>query len=166
MNNTNQPPYERFPTLLNEFITLREIKESDLSLIREISYYDAIQAQTIEQAQEMQEKIMQDYSNGNSIHWGIIDNSKNIIVGTCGYYRGFKDMAGELGCVLLPASRGSGYMVSAMQLAIDFGLEQMKLKRIWAVTSPANEKAIKLLMRLNFKEIKKLSDDELQFELL
>lgn len=117
-------------------------------------------------AKEMQERIDKDYEDGNSIHWGIIKINSNEIVGTCGYYRGFNDQAGELGCVLLPSSRGMGYMASAMQLAIDFGVKQMKLKRIWAVTSPANEKAINLLLRLNFKEIKKLNDDELEFELL
>lgn len=39
-------------------------------------------------------------------------------------------------------------------------------KRILAVTSRENEKAIILLLKFNFKKIRKLNDDEVEFELL
>jgi len=146
----NLPPYPDFPTITSDTITLRQIKPTDIRDIIEISFYDAVQATTLYLASEMQAKISKDYINGESIHWGILDNAANRIVGTCGYYRGFENEAGELGCVLLPQHYGKGFMTQAMVLAITFGFETIGLKRIWAETATDNTNAIKLLERLNF----------------
>ena len=166
MSKINTPPYVNFPCLFNDKISLRQIRESDIKDIIEISFYDAIQATTIQQASEMNLKINKDYEDGNSIHWGIVDNQTNKIVGTCGYYRGLDKGEGELGCVLLPQYRGHGFMTSAMLLAIEFGLNNIGLNRIWAITSQENKKAIKLLERLEFIKIKDLEDNDLEYELI
>ena len=47
-------------------------------------------------------------------------------------------------------------MTSAMVLAIDFGLNDILLSRIWAVTTKQNDKAIKLIEKLNFIKIAEL----------
>jgi ribosomal-protein-alanine N-acetyltransferase len=159
------PPYDNFPSISDDKISLRQIQFSDINDIIEISFYDAIQATTMKQATEMQTKINEDYIDGNSIHWGIADKLTNKIVGTCGYYRGLKNGEGELGCVLLPQYRGQGYMSSAMLLAIEFGLNHIGLKRIWAITTKQNEKAIKLIEKLNFIKISELDDNEVEYEL-
>ncbi len=159
------PPYDKYPSISDDKILLRQIQFSDIKDIIEISFYDAIQATTFTQALEMQAKINEDYSNGNSIHWGIADKLTNKILGTCGYYRGLDKGDGELGCVLLPQYRGQGYMTSAMLLAIEFGLTHMGLKRIWAKTTKQNEKAIKLIEKLNFIKMVDLDDDEVEYEL-
>lgn len=164
MNTKNRPPYNTFPIVSNDKITLNQIQNSDVIDLIEISYYDAVQAKTVEQAIEMNSKINKDYEVGNSIHWGIFDNKTNKIVGTCGYYRGFENGKGELGCVLLPQFRGQGFMTDAMQLAIVFGLKNMNLKTIWAITSQQNRKAIQLLERLQFKKIQDLEDNDVEFE--
>lgn len=158
------PPYIHFPKLVGEKVTLREIKPEDLHDLIEISFYDAIQATTVQQAAEMNNKIAQDYQNGNSIHWGIVDNLTNKIVGTCGYYRGLEKEEGELGCVLLPQHQGKGYMTVAMTLAINFGLS-IGLKRIWAMTSNENKKAKELLERLHFIKEKELMENDAVYEL-
>ena len=158
------PLYKTDPTIQSDKISLRQILPEDIPAIVEISFYDAIQATTVEMALVMQERIDQDIRDGNSIHWGIIDNATNKIVGTCGYYRGFDKGEGELGCVLLPQFRGQGFMTIAMQLAIDFGLNDIGLKRIWAITSKENFNAIKLLERLNFIKVADLEDDEIEYE--
>lgn len=116
------PPYDIFPTISGHKISLRQIQASDIEDLIEISFYDSIQATTLQQATEMQAKINKDYLDGNSIHWGIADKLTNKIVGTCGYYRGLDKGEGELGCVFLPQCRGQGFMTSAMLLAIDFGI--------------------------------------------
>lgn len=161
----NLPPFDIFPFISDGKISLRQIIASDMDDLLEISYYDAKQAKNVTQAIEMQAKINKDYDEGNSIHWGIEELSTNKIVGTCGYYRGLDKGEGELGCVLLPQFRGQGFMTNAMQLAIDFGLKNMELKRIWAITSKQNIQAIKLLERLNFIKLTDLPDDEVEFEL-
>ncbi|PZX93053.1 N-acetyltransferase [Flavobacterium aquariorum] len=159
------PPYDIFPIITGDTISLREIMIEDIDNLIEISFYDAIQATTLQEATEMQDKINKDYLDGNSIHWGIADNATNKIIGTCGYYRGFDREAGELGCVLLPQYRGQGFMTSAMLLAIGFGIDTIQLKRVWAATTKQNEKAIKLLENLNFIKIADLDDDEMEYEL-
>ena len=160
------PPYKSFPSISNDKIFLREIQSSDIEDIIEISFYDAIQATTMRQAAQMQTKINEDYLNGNSIHWGIADKLTNKIVGTCGYYRGLEKGEGELGCVLLPTYRGQGYMTSAMLLAIQFGLNDIGLKRIWAITNKQNLKAVKRMENLNFTKIAELEHDEVEYELI
>jgi ribosomal-protein-alanine N-acetyltransferase len=145
---------------------LRQVNVSDIDDIIEISFYDSEQATTLQQAIEMQKKINDDYQCGNSIHWGITYKPTNKIIGTCGYYRGFHNWGGELGCVLLPQYCGQGFMTSAMLLAIDFGIKNIGLKRIWAVTSEQNEKAIKLLKRINFEKVRVLDNNEVEFELV
>ena len=162
----SRPPYDNFPFISNDKTSLRQIQNSDVQNLIEISFYDTIQATSLEQAIEMNSKINRDYEEGNTIHWGIVDNQSNRIVGTCGYYRGFDKEEGELGCVLLPQYRGQGFMISAMSLAIEFGIMKIGLNRIWAVTSQQNEKAIKLLERLNFKKIGIQGDSEVEFELI
>jgi ribosomal-protein-alanine N-acetyltransferase len=63
------PPYNIFPIIFGDKISLRQILTSDIENIIEISFYDSIQATTFRQAAEMQAKINKDYNDGNSIHW-------------------------------------------------------------------------------------------------
>jgi len=157
--------YDNFPHVTGNRVSLRQILETDVEDLIEISFYDAVRAETAQQAAEMQVKINQDYLDGNSIHWGIADNVTRKIVGTCGYYRGLDKGEGELGCVLLPPYYGKGYMTAGMTLAIDFGLNTLGLKRIWAATDQQNGPAIKLLERLNFVKTADLGDGETEYEL-
>lgn len=159
----NPPPYDIFPILPGEHILLRPILPADIGEVIDISYYDGQAAETQEQAATMQEKINRDYAAGNSIHWGIADKVTGRIVGTCGYYRGFEQGTGELGCVLRPPFRGRGYMTEALRLAIDFGWREMRLQRITAVTTPQNLKAIQLLERLQFKKVADMQDGKVEY---
>ena len=160
----NLPPFPFFPIIKGEKITLRKIESIDLIDLIEISFYNAVQATTLEDAAEMQEKINKDYLDGNSIHWGIADKLNNKILGTCGYYRGLDKGEGELGCVLLPAYQGKGFMSAALLLVIDFGKNNIALNRIWAATNKENIKACKLMERLNFKKVADLKDNEVEYE--
>lgn len=165
MNTIILPQYDNFPTIAGDRISLRQVLDIDVPDLIEISFYDAIQAKSIEEAAEMQAKINEDYMTGDSIHWAIVDNATHKIVGTCGFYRGFSKGQGELGCVLLSQYKGKGYMTAAMTMAIDYGLHTIGLTRIWAATSQHNTKAIQLLERLHFKKIADLEDGEIEFEL-
>lgn len=159
------PPYNIFPNITGAKISLRQIMTADINDLVEISFYDSVQATSVQEAAEMQAKINKDYFEGSSIHWGISDKSTNKIVGTCGYYRGLNQGEGELGCVLIPQYRGHGYMTAAMLLAIKFGQNNIGLNRIWAVTSQHNPKAIKLLQRLNFVKVADLEENEVEYEI-
>lgn len=149
------PPFASFPILENQNVLLREIRDEDFEFITEISFYDSIKAESIAQAKEMNDRIDENYKSGKSIHWLIFDKSSNQIAGTAGFYRGFLNNQGEIGCVLLPDSQGKGMMSQALKLIIKFGLNEMKLDKIWAATHVENEKANQLLKRLGFHETKR-----------
>ena len=46
------PSYDRFPSISNDKISLREIQFSDVNDLNEISYYGYIQATTLKQLAE------------------------------------------------------------------------------------------------------------------
>ncbi len=147
---TNYPPYQYFPTLISDEIVLRQITSNDAQEIMEISYYDGIRAINPDEAVEIQKKIDQDYFQGNSIHWGIMDVQNNNLVGTCGYYRGFSNNTGELGYILMPMFEGKGYITKALKQAVDFGLKIIGLQKIIAITETGNIKSQNVLKKLNF----------------
>jgi ribosomal-protein-alanine N-acetyltransferase len=147
---TNYPPYKNFPMLSSNKIVLRQVTNADADDVMEICYYDGIQASNPNEAIEMQKKINQDYLQGNSIHWGIVDSQSSKLVGTCGYYRGFVSNTGELGYVLKPSFEGRGYMSSALKKAIEFGINIIGLQKIIAITEKSNIKSQNVLKRLNF----------------
>lgn len=159
----NLPPYQNFPELSSDTLILRKIVEGDIESLVEISFYNALPALTVEDAAEMQERINLDYQNGSSIHWGIADKKSNNIMGTVGYYRGFENGTGELGCVLKPEFQRKGLMTEAMKLAIEFGINEMQLRKIGATTSRENKPAIQLLKRLSFVKAKDLDDDGVEY---
>jgi ribosomal-protein-alanine N-acetyltransferase len=160
----NKPPYQHFPVLYSDNIIMREILPGDIKDIIEISVYDGKYALTELDAIKIQNRIDKDYHDGNSIHWGITDREKNIIVGTCGYYRGFDNDTGELGCIMRQEFRGLGYMTSAIKLAVNFGLNDMRLKRIIAITNKNNVKALGLLARLQFDLSSDFNNGTLEFK--
>lgn len=158
------PPYDKFPEIISETIVLRQIQKEDIPDLVEISFYNARPALTVEDAIEMQNKINLDYQNGSSIHWGIADKQTNKIVGTLGYYRGFDNGIGELGCVLKPEFRGRGFMTAAMKLATQYGLSNIGLTKVIAITTKQNINAINLFGRLNFIKTKDLEEDEIEYQ--
>jgi ribosomal-protein-alanine N-acetyltransferase len=147
---TNYPPYKNFPMLNSSQIVLRQVTDIDAYDIVEISYYDGIQARNPDEAIEMQKKINQDYYQGNSIHWGIMDAQSSKLVGTCGYYRSFVNNTGELGYVLKPSFEGRGYMNNALKKVIEFGINTIGLQKIIAITEKNNIKSQNVLKKLNF----------------
>jgi ribosomal-protein-alanine N-acetyltransferase len=160
----NRPPYPQFPQLTGDGILLREVLPADIPVLIPISFYDAQPASTVTEAVGMQARIDKDYTDGNSIHWCIVDTLTSQITGTLGYYRGFANNTGELGFVLLPQCRGKGYMSNAIKPAVDFGLNTIGLSKIISNTTKQNPSAIKLLEKAGFIKAEELDDNELKYE--
>lgn len=158
------PPFNKFPELVSEDIHLREIRKDDIPSLIEISFYNAIPALTLNEAILMHEQITADYRNGTSVHWGIFDINTRKVLGTIGFYRGFDQSIGEIGCVLKPDFYGKGIMTKAMKLVIDFGFDFIGLTRIVAITDKQNLKAVNLLERLNYNLKKELNKNEVEYQ--
>ncbi|SDS37680.1 ribosomal-protein-alanine N-acetyltransferase [Mucilaginibacter mallensis] len=160
----NLPPYKEFPELQYDNIIMRQISTTDIANIIDICVYDGKWAVTAHDALEILNKIDKDYQDGNSIHWGIVDIGKNIIVGSCGYYRGFDNDTGEMGFILKSEFRRKGYMLTAVNLAANYGLMDMGLKKVIAITSNRNIKAKNLLTRAGFEIDRTLTDEDIQYK--
>ncbi|MBU2906491.1 GNAT family N-acetyltransferase [Arenibacter algicola] len=158
------PPYYIFPQINSDTFVLRQVEIEDIKDIVEISYYNSQPALTVGDAIAMQDEINKDYENGSSIHWGIADKRTNVIMGTIGYYRGFDNGIGELGCVLKPEFSGKGIMTTAVKLAAEFGINTIGLTKVIAITTKQNSRAVKLFERLNFIRKADLPEDEIEFQ--
>lgn len=132
------PPFEKFPELHSGRILLREMRESDAPNVIEITFFQHVRAVDAQDAIEKQKLVAERYHAGGSIQWGIEDRQSGIIVGNCGYYRGFANETGEIGYIMKEEFRRSGYMSEAVQLIVNFGFDVMKLKEIFATTDADN----------------------------
>lgn len=146
----NLPPYSTFPELISEKLLLREARTEDIPSLLEALTYDGRTAQTVAEGAQIIEKVHLDYLNGESVNWVIEALETNQLIGFVGYYRGFENGFGEIGFVLKEAFRGKGFMSQALQLAVDFGINKMRLRQVRAFTKPDNEKAIAVLERNGF----------------
>lgn len=164
MKKMRLPPYDKYPEIISDAIVLRQVQMQDMKDLVEITFYDSRPALTVEGAIEIQDRINLDYQNGSSIHWGIAHKQTNEIMGTLGYYRGLDKGIGELGCVLKPEFRGQGFMSIAMKLATEFGLNNIGLTKIIAITTQQNHSAINLLERLHFIKTTDLPGDQIEYE--
>ena len=150
-NNLNLPPYNSFPVLETDNLLLRQVNLDDVDdNMVEISYFDGVKATDIKGSIEMIEKMHGLYAQGGILHWGIYEKATGALVGSCGYYRGFENGAGELGGILRKPYRNKGLMVPAMNAVIEFAFETIGLQEIFAVTSKENIPAQKLLGKLGF----------------
>jgi [ribosomal protein S5]-alanine N-acetyltransferase len=160
----NLPPYNFFPVLKNDRLTLRELDETYLPELFEISYYDGQPAKSIEEAGMMLQKITNDYHRGDSISWAITDSYTGDLWGTCGYYRGFANGIGEIGYILKEKGKGKGIMTEAVSLITNFGFEIMELRQIIAVTKKQNSKSMAVLERNGFGNCQDYGDGYLKLE--
>jgi len=85
-------------------------------------------------------------------------------MGTLGYYRGFNNGIGELGCVLKPEFHGKGLMIKAMKLVAEFGPSYIGLTKVIAITDKNNNSAIKLLNRVGFVKTADLKENEIEYQ--
>ncbi|QRK04950.1 GNAT family N-acetyltransferase [Archangium violaceum] len=76
------------------------------------------------------------------------------VIGTCGVRKETPEgEEAEWGCELAPAYWGHGYAREASRAILTFGFETLRLRRIWARTSPANDRAMRLAEGLGFRRL-------------
>lgn len=137
----------RSPTIETKRLKLQHIALSDLQDIIEISSYDGLQARDHSQALQFFKQICEDQRKAQTIHWGIYKQSCSTIIGTCGFYRGFKDNMGEIGYILKPDFRGYGFMAESVRELINFAENTLKLRGVFAITSAENLASQRVLMK-------------------
>lgn len=72
-------------------------------------------------------------------------------IGMCGLLKR-KELADvDIGFAFLPEFWKQGFAFEAAKAVMDYSQQQLKLKRVVAITNPDNESSIKLLERMGFK---------------
>lgn len=143
-----------FPIIETPRFLLNQIDESEADQIIDISFYDGKQANNGTESRQFLENINTDYLKGETFHWALrLKTDPLSIIGTCGYYRGFRDKTGELGCILKEKYQKHGFMTEVMIAIIGFGFDKLGLETIVAWTSRTNYPALSILSKLNFIEV-------------
>ena len=156
MLNRNFKP---FPILATERLTLRQLLITDEQEIftlrsdREINkYLDRQVSKTVDDARNFINMINGNIHKNDSIYWAITLRDRNILVGTiCLFGFSDEDNKCEIGYEILTNFQGQGIMSEAAEKVIDFAFNTNKVQKIEAFLHKDNQRSIKLLEKLSFR---------------
>jgi ribosomal-protein-alanine N-acetyltransferase len=157
--------FQPFPVLTTPRLQLRELNSGDVREVFSLRsddnvnrYINRPKALALEDASVWMEKISANLRRNESIAWAIaLRDDARMIGSICLWNLSAERECGELGYELLPDFQGKGFMREAIEAAVKYAFDQMKLRRIEAWTHPENAASMKLLESSGFQRI---SDDE------
>ena len=148
-----------FPILTTERLTLRQLAindEQEIFTLRSDSeinkYLDRQVSNTIDDARNFINKIVENINKNDSLYWAITLSDRNILVGTICLF-GFSDENDkcEIGYELLTNFQGQGIMKEALEKVIDYAFNTIKVQKIEACLHRDNQRSVKLLEKLLFR---------------
>ena len=153
------------PRIDSDNYRLRAPLESEIDALYPLglAYWEGKEATTLDAARVSLRKTAEEYKAGNALHWLIESKADEKIVGFIGFYRGFKELRGEIGYVMSPAFRGKKIMTEILPRVMDFAFKVKGLSKIIAITQEDNPASVNLLNRFGFRLETKLDDGRLQF---
>ena len=148
-----------FPLLTSLRLRLRRLEVQDQQEIFNLRsdervnlHLDREPAKSLEDARLFIEKINNVVEKNDGVYWAICLKENPRLIGTICYFDfSSSEESAEIGYELHPFYQGKGIMQEAVNLAIQFGFEVMKLKSITACPTGDNLKSIKLLERNGFR---------------
>ena len=149
-----------FPVLTTERLTLRQLvinDEQEIFILRSDSeinkYLDRQLSNTIDDARNFINKIVDNVNKNDSLYWAITLSDRNILVGTICLF-GFSDENDkcEIGYELLTNFQGQGLMREALEKVIDYAFNTIKVQKIEAFFHRDNQSSIKLLEKFSFRD--------------
>ncbi len=159
------PPFQ----LKTKRLSLRELNPDDapfmLDLLNDADFLRNIGdrgVRTLDEARQyMINGAMTSYRQHGFGLWGVVADGLDGCVGICGLIRRENLADVDIGYAFLPDARGKGYALEASQACMDFGREQLGLKRIVAITSQDNPPSSRLLEKigLRFERVIRMTDD-------
>ena len=152
----------KFPVInLDEKFYLREIRLSDAGEYYRYINHDLVKRfvpvnclpQTEARAVSDLLFLINLYKEKKGVYWGICTKKDDKLIGTCGFETWHKTHARlELVYDLSPNYWGNNIMFRSLQMIISFAFQVMPVNRIEAVTTPDNEKSIRILKKLYFNQ--------------
>lgn len=154
----------RFPILFTDRLELNELREEHLDEFYPFAYFEGKPVVSKEVALEIIRRTDRLYKEGETINWGLFLEGK--LIGTVGYYRGFKNNTGEVGYVLHHDYHRMGLMSEAVKRVLQYGRGTLKLDKVEAFTEDANIASVRLLEKLGFSKTTRTLDQYSIFELI
>jgi ribosomal-protein-alanine N-acetyltransferase len=147
------------PALATARLRLRRLTEDDAEGLfaifanDEVTRYYAWDTFTdVAQAQELATHVVELYTRGQALRWGLLPVGGTRIVGTCGYTRWSReDRFAVLGFDLARPYWGRGLASEAAAAVIGFGFGRMGLHRVEATVMAGNAASAQLLTRAGFR---------------
>lgn len=114
-------------------------------------YLDRQPCNSKDEAIEFIQQVQKNIAQSNACYWTITLIESQELVGTICLFAFSDDRSScEIGYELLPTFHGKGIMAEAASEVINFGMNEIKLSKIYAYTHVHNEASIRLLRRLFF----------------
>ncbi len=155
MTKTTFP--KQFPRLETERLILRALMPDDAqAVLCNFSDPDVVEHlmepfTTMKQAESIVGEFIAAYEKRKGLFWAVILKQDDAFLGTCSFESVELDKLGEVGFDLAPPYWGKGLMSEALRAVMGYGFERLGLNETEAFTSIHNDRAIRLLKRLNFQ---------------
>jgi ribosomal-protein-alanine N-acetyltransferase len=153
-------PFVEVPTLETERLILRAITVADAPALFSIfgdaevtRFYDLETFTTIDEAEALARQFASTQAAGRGLRWGIQPRGQSQLIGTVG----FNDWAQAsrrcgLGYDLARSQWGSGLVPEALRAILAHGFVTLGLNRIEAFVMQGNDRSMRLLRKLGFRE--------------
>ena len=90
---------------------------------------------------------------GTWLQLALVDLESATVIGDCGiHFREGDSRQVELGITLLPAYQGRGLAAEALGCVLEYLFDRLNKHRVSAVTDAENQAAVRLLLRLGFRQ--------------
>jgi ribosomal-protein-alanine N-acetyltransferase len=155
-----------FPFLQTKRLTLRRLETEDQADVQhlrshpEVIRYIKRDPPSAKEALEFIQRIHRELEEGKSIQW-VLSSSNESFMGTICLWNFSEDkLTAEMGYDLLPEFHHQGYMSEAAGTVLDYGFQQLDLRRIEAYTHHDNIPSIRLLEKFGFRPDPDQKDSE------
>lgn len=154
-----------------ERLILRELLAEDETAMFELDsdpevhrYVGNSPVESIEQIQDIIEFIQKQYEENGVGRWAVIEKSSNKFIGWAGLKLFKNEMNNhsnfyELGYRFIKSYWGKGYATEAAKASVKYGIEQLGVKEIYAMTDVENINSKKVLEKVGFKYIETFDDN-------
>jgi ribosomal-protein-alanine N-acetyltransferase len=161
--------FDPFPVLITERLVLRQLRDTDDKEIFFLRSHDGVneflvaatKAKSIDEARAFIRTTNAGILAGAWIYWVITLKGSERLIGTiCLWHLDPMNQKAEIGYVLNPALQRNGYMYEAVKEVIRYGLNDMNLAIIEAISHRDNARSLSLLKKAGFQYHSSAGDEE------
>lgn len=150
--------FDKFPVLQTSRLLLRQPTHADADALFRLRSSDEVmqyigrpKPQSREDMISYIDRLRKDFEQSTGITWIIATGETDTAIGTVGFWRIDKEHhRAEIGYLLDPAYQGKGLAGEALQAALSYGFNELKVHAVEAHVNPLNVASKKLLLKAGF----------------